>query len=63
MTSDCRARKNYRKDSTIKSQCHLIISSRRTRNSQFIEKHDKFSHIFFQCKSTITIHAKKPTES
>ena len=51
-----RARNNYIQ---FYNKNLLFISSRRTRNSQFIEKHDTLSHFCF----SIAIHAKKPTES
>ena len=35
-----------------------FISPRRTRNSQFIEKYDSFSHICFQCKFMLKTQQK-----
>ena len=43
-----RARNNYMKVSSTKV-CHLLVSSRPTRNSQFIEKHNSHSH-FGSCQ-------------
>ena len=54
--------RRLRAEQLHESFCHKnlsFISSRRKGNSQFIEKHDSFSHFCF----SIAIRAKKPTES